>query len=87
MLTGGGAKLGGLTAMAEQMLGHAGAAGEALRARKMGEPLLDPAFATVVGLVTYGNRLQLMRDSGDKGLVTRIWSALRGKELGGSGCG
>jgi hypothetical protein len=45
----------------------------------MGEMLPDPAFSAVVGLVTYGNRLQLMRDSGDRGFMGKLWGALRGK--------
>jgi hypothetical protein len=45
----------------------------------MGEILPDPAFATVVGLVTYGNRLRLLRESGEKTWAGKLWGALRGK--------
>ncbi len=45
----------------------------------MGEILPDPAFATVVGLIAYGNRLRLLRDSEDKGWTGKLWSVLRGK--------
>jgi len=79
VLTGGGAKLGGMTAMAEQILAMPVRLGKPSGLEKMSEPLLDPAFATVVGLVTYGHRLQMMRDSSDKGLMNKIWGALRGK--------
>jgi hypothetical protein len=33
----------------------------------------------VVGLVTYGNRLRLLRNSGDKSWAAKLWGALRGK--------
>jgi cell division protein FtsA len=79
VLTGGGAKLGGLTGLAEQVLGLPVRLGQPTGLAKMGNTLSDPAFATVVGLVTYGNRLRLLRDSGDKSWAGRLWSALRGK--------
>jgi cell division protein FtsA len=79
VLTGGGAKLGGLTTMAEQALGRPVRLGLPTGLENMGEVLPDPAFAAVVGLVTYGHRMQLMRDSNDKGLMGKLWGALRGK--------
>jgi cell division protein FtsA len=79
VLTGGGAKLGGLTALAEQVLGLPVRLGQPAGLAKMGDILPDPAFATVVGLVTYGNRLRLLRDAGDKSWAGRLWGALRGK--------
>jgi cell division protein FtsA len=79
VLTGGGAKLGGLVALAEQILRVPVRLGVPKGLENMGETLPDPAFSTVVGLVTYGNRLQLMRDSGDRTLMGKIWGALRGK--------
>jgi cell division protein FtsA len=79
VLTGGGAKLGGFAALAEQSLGRPVRVGVPVGLEKMGEILPDPAFAAVVGLVTYGLRMQLMRDSNDKGLMGKLWGALRGK--------
>lgn len=79
VLTGGGAKLGGLTALAEHLLGLPVRLGQPAGLAKMGDTLSDPAFATVVGLVTYGNRLRLLRDSGDKSWAGKLWSAWRGK--------
>ncbi len=79
VLTGGGSKLGGLVRLAEQLVGVPVRLGFPSGLEKMGEVLPDPAFSTVVGLVTYGNRLQLMRDSGDRSLIGRLWGALRGK--------
>jgi cell division protein FtsA len=79
VLAGGGAKLGGLGALAEQMLGLPVRLGRPTGFRNMGETLPDPAYATVVGLVAYGNRLRLLRDSREKGWLGRLWGALRGK--------
>ena len=79
VLTGGGAKLGGLMPLAEQVLGMPVRLGLPGGLEKMGEILPDPAFATVVGLVTYGNRLRLLRESGEKGWAGKLWGALRGK--------
>ena len=79
VLTGGGAKLGGLPALAEQALGLPVRVGRPAGIAKMGEPLLDPAFTTTVGLAAYGNRMRLLRDSREQGVFGKIWSALRGK--------
>lgn len=81
VLTGGCAKLGGLATLAEQMLGMPVRIGMAGGLRNMGETLPDPAYATVVGLVTYGNRLRLLRDArSSSGWLTKLWKTLRGKE-------
>jgi cell division protein FtsA len=79
VLTGGGAKLGGLVPLAEQVLGMPVRLGRPAGLEKMGEILPDPAFATVVGLVTYGNRLRVLRESGEKTWAGKLWGALRGK--------
>jgi cell division protein FtsA len=78
VLTGGGAKLGGLAALAERTLTLPVRVGRSAALKNMGEVLPDPAFATLVGLVTYGNRHRLLRDSRDKGLAGRLWGFLRG---------
>jgi cell division protein FtsA len=78
-LTGGGAKLGGLISLAEQVLGLPVRLGRPSGLARMGDVLPDPAYATVVGLVTYGNRLRLLRNSGDKSWAAKLWGALRGK--------
>lgn len=78
VLAGGGAKLGGLAALAEQTLELPVRVARPTGLENMGEVLPDPAFATVVGLVAYGNRLRLLRDSGDKSLMGKLWSTLRG---------
>lgn len=79
VLAGGGAKLGGFAALAEQTLALPVRLGRPAGLAKMGELLPDPAFSTVVGLVAYGNRLRLLRDSREKGWTGKLWSVLRGK--------
>lgn len=79
VLTGGGAKLGGFATLAEQVLGLPVRVGVPTGLAKMGEVLPDPTFAAVVGLVTYGHRLRLLRESADKGWAGKLWGALRGK--------
>jgi cell division protein FtsA len=79
VLTGGGAQLGGLAALAEQTLGLPVRIGVPQGLEKMGEILPDAAFSAVVGLVIYGNRLLLMRGPADRGLMGKFWGALRGK--------
>ena len=79
VLTGGGARLGGLVSLAEQALGTPVRIGIPQGLGKMGEVLPDPAFSAVAGLVIHGNRLQLMREPGDKGFMGKILEALRGK--------
>jgi cell division protein FtsA len=79
VLVGGGAKLGGLPALAEQMWSLPVRVGRPASLAKMGEALPNPAFATVVGLVAYGNRLRLLRDARDQGWTAKLWSLLRAK--------
>lgn len=79
VLAGGGAKLGGLATLAEQTLALPVRLGRPAGLGNMGEVLPDPAFATVVGLVTYGYRLRLLRNSREQGWAGKLWSALRGK--------
>jgi cell division protein FtsA len=80
VLTGGGAKLGGLAGLAEQTLGMPVRAGVPFGLERMGEVLPDPAFATAVGLVVHGNRWRLLRDSrASTGWVGKLWESLRGK--------
>jgi len=78
VLTGGGAKLGGLVAAAEQLLGLPVRVGYPMNMEGSGEVLPDPSYATVVGLVAYGKRMQLLRDQRNKGLMGKLWGALRG---------
>jgi cell division protein FtsA len=79
LLAGGGAKLGGLSSLAEQILHLPVRVGVPAGIEKMGESLQDPAFSTVVGLVLHGNRMRLLRDTREKGFLDRVLGAFRGK--------
>ncbi len=79
VLTGGGSKLGGLAAMAEQALNVPVRTGVPQGLENMGEVLPDPSYAAAVGLILHGHRLLLMRGPSEKGFMGRIWGALRGK--------
>jgi cell division protein FtsA len=80
VLTGGGAKLGGLVAVAEEMFALPVRVGIPTGLAEMGETLPDPAFATVVGLVIHGYRVRLLRDPHPSaGLLGKLWNSLRGK--------
>jgi cell division protein FtsA len=77
--------LGGLAALTEQTLGLPVRVGEPKGLENMGEILCDPAYATVVGLVVYGNRMRLLRDSREEGLIGKLWNVFRGKWSGTDG--
>jgi cell division protein FtsA len=79
VLVGGGAKLGGLAAMADQTLGIPARVGQPRGLGKMGEILPDPSYAALVGLIAYGNRLHVLRDTEEKGWTGKLWGVLRGK--------
>src|SRR5262249_30996297 len=61
VVTGGGAKLGGLPPLAEPIFGAPARVGIPSGLDVMGETLPDPAFATVVGLAIYGYHQRLLR--------------------------
>lgn len=78
VLTGGGAKLGGLPAMAEPVWAMPVRVAIPTGVEALGEILPDPAFATVVGLVLHGYRLRLLRDVKEStGLWGRIWNKFK----------
>ncbi len=79
VLTGGGARLGGLSGLAEETLGVPVRIGVPRGLEKMGEILPDVAYSAVVGLIIHGNRLFLMRGPSEKGIMGKIWGAFRGK--------
>lgn len=77
VLTGGGAKLGGMAALAERTLEMPVRVGIPTGLEAMGETLSDPAFATVVGLVIHGYRLRLLRDAKESPrFLGRLWNKL-----------
>ncbi|HLY62212.1 MAG TPA: cell division protein FtsA [Terriglobia bacterium] len=79
VLVGGGAKLGGLVSLAEQTFELPVRVGEPKGLGKMTDALSDPASATVVGLIAYGNWMRLRRESQEKSWTGKLWGAFRGK--------
>jgi cell division protein FtsA len=80
VLTGGGAKLGGLSVLAEPIFGMPVRVAIPGGLEAMGEMLPDPAFATVAGLAIYGYHQRLLRDAKEpKGLWAKLWGSMRGK--------
>ena len=80
VLTGGGAKLSGIAALADPILRVPARVATPSGIEAMGDMLPDPAFATVVGLVIYGYRTRLMRDAKEpQGLLGKLWNSMRGK--------
>lgn len=82
VMCGGGAKLGGLLALAEQTLGLPVRLGVPSGLTRMGEILPDPAFSTVVGLVAYGHRQRLSRGPQNPSWREKLWSILMGGKEG-----
>jgi len=76
VLVGGGAKLGGLAAIAEAVLGMPVRVASPRGLGKMGERLTDPAYATVIGLIAYANRLELLKGKEETTWRGRLWRAL-----------
>jgi cell division protein FtsA len=79
VLTGGGAKLGGLTALAEQILSLQVRVASPGGLKKMGEILPDPVYSVLAGLVLHGNRQRLLRGPEDQGLLGKLMRLFRGK--------
>jgi cell division protein FtsA len=75
VLTGGGAKLGGLLPLAEELLAMPVRIALPTGLEEMGTTLPDPAFSTVVGLAIYGYRQRLLRDAKESsGFLGKLWS-------------
>ena len=79
ILVGGGAMQGGLVQLAEHTLGLPVRLGRCTGLENLGENLAEPEYATLVGLVVYGNRRRLLRDAQETGIMAKLWRALRGK--------
>jgi cell division protein FtsA len=79
VLTGGGAKLGGLANWAMELLNCPVRVARPTSLLRMGDSLPDPSYATVVGLVVYGNRLRLSRGQTEHAWGNRIWRVIRSK--------
>jgi cell division protein FtsA len=79
VLTGGGARLGGLSSMAERAFGLPVRLGCPRGIEDLGNELADGLYATAVGLVIHGYRLRLLHESRGSGLTDRLWGIFRGK--------
>ena len=79
VLVGGGAKLAGLASMAERALGMPVRLGQPSGVEDLAEVLIDPAYATVVGLALYGNQQRALEDSRQPGWRER-WKGLFGSD-------
>lgn len=79
VLTGGGAKLGGLAALAEQILNMQVRVGMPGGLKKMGDVLPDPTYAALAGLVLHGNRQRLLQGPEDQGVFGKLMKLVRGK--------
>jgi cell division protein FtsA len=79
ILVGGGAMQGGLVPLAEQTFGLPVRLGRCTGLENMHEDLAGPEYATLVGLVVYGNRRRLLQDSKEIGFMAKLWRALQGK--------
>jgi cell division protein FtsA len=83
VLVGGGARQRDLVPLAEQMLSLPVRVGTCTGLENISDQLAGPEYAALIGLVIYGNRRRLLRDSKETGLWARLWGALRAK--GGKG--
>jgi cell division protein FtsA len=78
VLTGGGAKLGGMAGYGEPIFGMPVRVASPRGLEAMGETLPDPTYATVVGLVIHGYRSRLLRDAKEStGFFGKLWNKLK----------
>lgn len=78
VLTGGGAKLPGMTEQAENSLRVPTRVGVPVPLSRMPEELSDPEYATLVGLLLYTHRVREQRIAEEVGMAARIRSIFAG---------
>lgn len=78
VLTGGGAKMAGLLDHAESLLRVPSRVGSPVPLSRMPHTLIDPEFATAVGLLLYSHRVQQQRAGQDAGLRSRLRAIVGG---------
>ncbi|HWF66305.1 MAG TPA: cell division protein FtsA [Acidobacteriaceae bacterium] len=78
VLTGGGAKLPGMAEHVENMLRTPARIGMPVPLSRMPEELVDPEFATLVGLLLYAHRVREQRGAEDVGLGARLKAIFAG---------
>ncbi len=72
VLTGGGARLGGLIDIADSVLHKPLRMAFPSPIAKMPAELAEPEFSTVVGMVMYGHRARLARNNHDDGWGAKL---------------
>jgi cell division protein FtsA len=78
VLTGGGAKLPGMTEHVENMLRTSARIGMPVPLSRMPEELIDPEYATLVGLLLYTHRVREQRGSEDISMGARLKAIFAG---------
>lgn len=78
VLTGGGAKLPGLIEHVENILRVPARIGTPVPLSRMPDDLIDPEYATLVGLLLYSHRVRQQRASEDAGLGSKIRAMFAG---------
>ncbi len=78
VLTGGGAKLAGLLDHAESLLRVPARVGSPVPLSRMPHSLIDPEFATAVGLLLYSHRVRQQRVGPDAGLRSKLRAIVGG---------
>ncbi len=78
VLVGGGAKLAGLLDHAESLLRVPSRIGSPVPLSRMPHALIDPEFATLVGLLLYSHRVRQQRATQDAGLRSKLRAIVGG---------
>jgi cell division protein FtsA len=79
VLTGGGARLGGLSSLAERGLGLPVRVAQPRGIEDLTNELMDGLYATAVGLAIHGYRLRLLHESHTPGFTDRLRGIFRGR--------
>jgi cell division protein FtsA len=72
VFTGGGSRLNALVDTAEDILRRPARLGYPVPIAKLPSTLLEPEFATAIGLILYGHRASLARMNVDRGFGARL---------------
>jgi cell division protein FtsA len=78
VLTGGGSKLPGMTEHVENMLRTSARIGMPVPLSRMPEELVDPEYATLIGLLLYTHRVREQRVQDDVGVGARLRAIFAG---------
>jgi cell division protein FtsA len=78
VLTGGGARLLGLLEVAESLLRVPARLGYPVPLSRMPDPLIQPEFATAIGMLLYSHRTRVLRAAEDQGLRAKLRAIFAG---------